>query len=388
MSYETIKNTKDDFGKYLLCKKVYESGEKSHYIYCVLGKILFNWKRYEDAIEIINTGLKYFWNSYYLRKLKGDILWDKCLYAQSIRQYRISLILCNSKCDDIAEIKSSMALNYFSLGKVNKAKRIVSKLLKQFPECLKAQRLSNELFGIEFQGSDYFDFSVNKQILPFLHYESEYLGNKNAKLYLLVIDCLKKLNVEMLEKVKDEYDEDFYLRVLGRTCFELSEYDRAIGLLRKSVMLNDSLDNMLSLAYCLGFSDANNECDESERIYDKILLKCPDHEDALQEIILISEDMNKVDEAIKKLLVLNPKNYFTQINAGDAYFKCMQFCKAIEYYDKARDLCFCDNPSQISLYIANCYKMLNNIEQAKIEAERALIENPKNEEAKAFIEGL
>ncbi len=389
MKNDKIDNCKDDYEKFLICKEAYKSGDRDYRLFNTIGKTLYNWARYDEALKVFKIGLWYHRNYFYFLYYKSEILNSMKLTKKAIRAYKRAIkAYDNSEEKWLLKLKCNLATNYFAIGKIKKAIELADQISNDYPDDKISKDIHDECKGRISFGTDNFDFTANYRYASWIEYEAREFNNKTAKLYLRVINCLNGAKIGKLEEVESEYDRETFCRVLGATHCELENYELAEKFIRKAVSENRSNENLSLLADCLWLKKDISANNEAEQLYLEILNKDPDNYYALGRMSLVTTDCEMAQKCVDQVLKNRPNNFLPVIWLGDLYFSKNMFEDALRCNLRARCICWMFNPSDISLSIAKCYKMLNNIEQAKNEAERALIENPKNDEAKAFLAQL
>ncbi len=389
MDMESLKKAESDYERYIICENTLHSGSHDFYAYSFMIGVLCNWKRYDDAIKVTLEALKHYYRHNMFLAYEANILYETRKYYEAIDVYKnvIKSFGSNINISSILRAKNNLAKCYFMTGDIKKTKKIVDSVLDEFPNDHTASLLQKELAGSGSIGVDNFDFSIDYVFLPFLVYEAETQGDLLARLYLLVVNCLKNSDFSKMEDVKHLYKEDIFLKTKGLTYLSLGDVDTAILYLEKTIALNRSLENLKDFAWCLRKS-GNIKHELQRDIYNEVLLVEPDNSSVLFYLSLCTESIDDAIQIAKKAIAIDSENYAIFDCLADLYCQKKDYVISIENYQKARSIVYGENPSPMSFEIAKCYKMLNNIEQAKNEASRALIENPNNEEAKAFLAGL
>ncbi len=387
MKHEDKNSIIDNFEQYLVCLEAYKSGDRNYKIINCIGKTLYSWARYREALKFFKIGLWYYKNYFYFLYYKSEILNSRKMFKKAVKSYEKAIKYYDDSGDKwFLILKENLANNYFNIGKIDKAKILSEDILTKYPDNFVANNIIKEINGEVNFGINNFDYKADYRFSAWIDYEAKTFGNQEAKLYLRVIKCLNGANLKLLEEDKNIYPSDFYFRVLGATFYERENYKLAEEYFRKAVAENRTVSNLSLLADCLDMSDEQDNGKEAEHLYREVLELEPDNNYVLGRVSRVTDDCDFALQCVEKNLKCNPKDFISLYWLSELYFNKGMYKESLEKALEARCKCWQYNPSIISMLIAKCYNKLGSLELANAEVKRAVIEDPCNESVKILLD--
>ena len=106
---------------------------------------------------------------------------------------------------------------------------------------------------------------------------------------------------------------------------------------------------------------------------------------ALSRLGVVCENEEESLEYYRRASIVRPDCWRMRYNMGYSLNELGRYEEALEMFAEARKLCE-ENPSDVSAAMGECHISVKNYDRSKAEAERALVEDPTNEEAEELLE--
>lgn len=170
--------------------------------------------------------------------------------------------------------------------------------------------------------------------------------------------------------------EDFnVLNLYGLLCITKKEYQKAITLLSKAVVLSKSsyIINNLAKAHL-----SCNEVEKAIKLFKQAIEIDPKNDDSYYSMAIAYKKLNNLNMSAKcyeKALMINPNNYNAGYNLIVVYKDLKMYKKAINYANK----CILINPNSEEVYsiLSFLYESVNDIKSAVKALEKAVKIAPK-----------
>ena len=184
------------------------------------------------------------------------------------------------------------------------------------------------------------------------------------------IEEAENLYIKLLEIAPEDVN---ILNLYGLLCISKGDFEKAITLLSKALILKDSSYILCNLAKAYL---SNNEINNAIKLLEQAVKKNPD-DDIYYSLAIAYKSINNVEESIyyyKKAIEFNPKHYNSCYNLALSYKELNNIKTAIKYANE----CLCIQKDSLEVYtlLSTLYELDNNLNAAINALEKAVIINP------------
>ncbi|MHC4215593.1 MAG: tetratricopeptide repeat protein [Planctomycetota bacterium] len=355
-----LDNPNEYYEKLLLTKRVLDKEPSNVEALRRAAYVLVQYGQLDEAEEYLRRAIEISPENRYLQEALGEIYFRRGDYEAAIREYQRS----RKFLDTSTRVWQQITLCHYFLGNFRKARRSVRRMKRSERQKLKTKKdntytdcLVDELDGRIKMGVKYWWNDDKSKAYPFLRIEA--IREKKpaeATLHLVALETMQTKNVGVIEKAKKEIGEnvptDLFFTVSGLAKFETGFSEAGLVEMKQAVKLNPSIDNMFNLAACLSTCDDRKQ--EAKELLDGILSQEPEHIEAICCLGLISDDEDAL-ALYEKALSINSEDWEIHFDMGKLLFSLSRFDEA---------------------------------DQAIENVERALVEDPKSEDAKILYQQI
>lgn len=373
----------DYYESLLLYNRLLEENPDDIYVLSCKGFVLIQYNRLAEAEELFRKALEISPKDAGVRCGLGEIFYQRGDFVSALNEYKKSL----KYASDPYFSWIRMADCYYFLQKLTKAKKAALRALKQKPDCQYTKYLLEEIEGKFLEGEFLLADGCFEKAYRYLKVETarEKLPGK-ARLYLGMAEAILKKNVEFLnnavKSIGDNLPRDFILANSGATKFEVGLKEEGLAELRRAVELSAANYNLIMLARRLG--ELPEGVNEAKEIYKRVLSDEPENFDALYGLAWLSDNNEEALELYRRAVKVDPDYAACHFKIGLILSCQRRFREAIQEFEEGRRLSD-DNPSEISLNIAECFFEVGDFQKATEWAKKALFENPDLVDTENFL---
>lgn len=328
----------------------------------------------DNAIEFAKKALKFEKEDYTLYYIIGTAYMSQKNFEESVKYLEKALELN----PEHSQLYNNLGTSYITIGKLDKA----------YENFVKASEFDPENSITYFNIASILQLK-NKHEEACEYFEKAYAIEPSDS-YLVAL-ALSETKCGKYDSAITHYktlishhpEKDTYQYNLA-CCYELKEdYNYAIGILAHLVMLNPKSVSMAQKLANL-YVKVNKPI-QAKEIYEKILLQGNVNEDLYYEfahICVVTNDTDKAEKILKKVVELNPDHAQAHKDLGVIYLSKRLFDYAKDEFETAYKIA--PDDFGIVFEYANYLHATTNFKQADEMYARSLEINPENREALAF----
>lgn len=328
----------------------------------------------DNAIEFAKKALEFEKEDYTLYYIIGTAYMSQKNFEESVKYLEKALELN----PEHSQLYNNLGTSYITIGKLDKA----------YENFVKASEFDPENSITYFNIASILQLK-NKHEEACEYFEKAYAIEPSDS-YLVAL-ALSETKCGKYDSAITHYktlishhpEKDTYQYNLA-CCYELKEdYNYAIGILAHLVMLNPKSVSMAQKLANL-YVKVNKPI-QAKEIYEKILLQGNVNEDLYYEfahICVVTNDTDKAEKILKKVVELNPDHAQAHKDLGVIYLSKRLFDYAKDEFETAYEIA--PDDFGIVFEYANYLHATTNFKQADEMYARSLEINPENREALAF----